>query len=202
VLFEKALQGNRELVVVRGPSHSVADVAPPIMSKSAFKSLNDPKRGYFAVSIQVRPANGAALTLATQICNQWSDAPPSGGFEVHDVLVHDGLIVIAVSSMDIDLWQVTPYGDPHAKWPSDPKLLEQLPQVRRAGLDARWARDPRAQYINRKSVSVKLGLTRDGRVQADVVDMRVAAENLAPGETAQTRFVQVGDKWEFDVPKK
>jgi hypothetical protein len=39
---------------------------------------------------------------------------------------------------------------------------------------------------------VKLGLTSDGRVTADVRD------KFIPAAERQTHFVQVGDEWKFD----
>ena len=121
-------------------------------------------------------------------------APASGGFDVFDVLAHDGLIVVAVASVGIELWRVTPYGDPKASWPGDPKLREVYPQICTTPLSNHWAhsRDETFAYPDRKSFSVKLSLTRDGRVQADVDDLQDA-------DKRHTRYIQVNDKWQFRV---
>jgi hypothetical protein len=190
VLFRKVLDDGRQLVVLRGPRHPMADVAPPITSNSSFKHI--PDKGYFAVSLQVLPAHGPALTLASKLVPVWSDVP-SLGFDVFDVLIDDGLIVVAVGSLDMELWQVSPYGDPRGKWVVPKERKPQLPQVCIAGLPANWApisRGPTYTCPDRKSFSVKLSLTGDGRVQADVVDLQAA-------DKWHTRFVQVGDEWEF-----
>jgi len=103
------------------------------------------------------------------IFNLLSDVP-SFGFEVFDVLIDDGLIVVAVGSRGMDLWQVSPYGDPRMKWVVPKERKPQLPQVCVAGLPAYWAplsRGPTYTFPDRKSFSVKLRLTGDGRVQAE-----------------------------------
>jgi hypothetical protein len=188
----------------------MAEVAPPIMSKNALKLRSVPKRGYFAVSLEIRPADGAPLVLATRIVEQWSETA-FGPFQVYDVLLDDGLIVVAVSSGDIDLWRVAPFGDPRVKWPPIPplptpenaKLPIEFPQISTATLPGGdWSRVALASSRDATQVSLKLSLTGDGRVQADVVDLRVTPDNLAAGETPNTRFIQRGDEWRFDVPRK
>ena len=183
VLFQKALDGKRELTVVRGWRHSMVDVAPPVMSKSAFQQLNIPERGYFTLFLQVRPAEGPPLTLASRLICEWSDAPASGGLDVLDVLVDNGLFVVAIGSTGIELWRVMPYGDPkQRKAPSETWTV----------LNG-WSGIALASYVDRKSVRLRLSLTKDGRVQADVDDLRA---NL------RTHFLQVGDKWEFNIAPK
>jgi hypothetical protein len=195
VLFRKPLDGGRQLVVLRGPRHPMADVAPPVMSDNNFKHV--PDKGYFVVSLQVLPAHGPALTLASKLVPVLADVP-SLGFDVFDVLIDDGLIVIAVGAWGIDLWQVIPYGDPREKWVVPKERKPQLPQVRITALPAYYApisRGPTFAYPDRKSFSVKLSLTGDGHVQADVVDLESA-------DKWHRRFVQVGDEWEFKGEEK
>ncbi len=193
VLFRKAIDCTREVVLVRSPLHSAQDVAPPLISKKAFEHLI-PNGGFFSFSAQMRRAGKPPLTLATLILPEPVDAPASGGFAVFDVLVDDGLIFVAVASVGIEIWRVSPHGDPRASRSGDLRPRKALPQICAVGLPADWAfsRVATFAYPTPASFSVKLSLTRQGRVQADVVDLKAA-------DRRHTRFVEFGDDWMFGV---
>ena len=83
---------------------------------------------------------------------------------------------------------------PRQAGPAIRSFAKSDPQICTTPLSNHWAhsRDETFAYPDRKSFSVKLSLTRDGRVQADVDDLQDA-------DKRHTRYIQVNDKWQFRV---
>lgn len=194
VVFQKVLDDGRQLIIVRSPNRPVADVAPPVISKRGFEHWNYPETTFFSVSLKLVAARGSPLTLANIILQGSAKSPAPGGFDVFDILINDGVIVVAVGWHGIELWRLTPLAGPDATWVlAEKRKPPKYPAVCIAGLPASYApisRGPTFAYPDRKSFSVKLSLTGYGHVQADLDDLQAA-------DKRHTRFVQVGDEWEF-----
>lgn len=133
---------------------------------------------------------------------QLARVPVAGGMEdlsVLDVLVEDGVIVVAIKSAgSLQLWRVTPYGDPKA---NGLEVFVTVSRICPAFLRG-WERFAlRSEYFDKESVAVKLAMMKDGRIQADVEDLRAANRPGAVRSDAQTRFVQLSGKWLFEIVK-
>jgi hypothetical protein len=183
VLFRKPIEGGRELLVVRSPRHAVSEVRPPVMPVRFSKIANE-AAGVFTVSLQVVHGYDPPLTLASRLVPSPAGATPSDGIEVFGVLVYDGLIVVALwNDREIELWSLMPYGD---RRNSDVDKGYPGTSALRPAFLKRWQRFALVSKLERRTVTVALILTEDGRVQADV-------ENAG----LHSRYVQDGDKWEF-----
>jgi hypothetical protein len=198
VVFRKRLDPRRELVIVKSPTQQKTLVSPPLMPA---KTYNGPLRiaGFSCISFQVASDGGSRLTLGARLVALGPPAPASGGFDVLDVLVDDGVIVVAVTAVtSLQLWRLTPYGDPQATGPLG--TFTTVSKICPAGLSG-WSSDALASYLDRKSVAVKLTMIEDGRIQADVEDIRLANRSAAVKSRARTRFIQVPGKWLFEIVK-
>jgi len=193
VLFRKAIDTTREIVVVRSAIHPVSDLEPPTTrgARSEQPSGSDAARavGCFSVSLQVVPRQRPPLTIATTVMLAPA-AKPSGGVEVFDVLWYEGGFVLAVGTFDIQLWRV-----PVSLNPARPNI----PRSVDLAFLSRWMADAAATYWDKTSVSVRLSLSEDGRVRADVDNLRVPNNVNAPHHT---RFIQDADKWKFGIEKQ
>jgi hypothetical protein len=203
VLFRKAIAGGRELVVSHGPRHPLDDLAPHIMSKQSYSAIEGAsgKGAVVVISVRLHAApHEPPLTLASRLVPVYPDAISGGGPEVFDLLADDGLIVMAVASHTVELWRIAPFGSPRVT-AGAPKKSERrasaLPQVSVAFLPSDWmfSRPATFRFPDRKSFSVTLRLADDGRVEAEVADLKAS-------DRRRTRFIQAGDDWEFKAVGK
>lgn len=175
VLFRKQLDEYREIVVVREQSRPLAILKGiTIIPEKYLKHIH----GVFSVRFEVRSANTVPLTLFTRLVYDWT---PGRGFEVFDMLVSPGQLVIAsAEGSEIMLWRINPIRPD----------VNQFTVLR--GYD--WTRVAAAVTLDKSMVSVKLTWTKDHLVEAAVDDLR-------PNFKRHTRFIQSEKEWKF-MPHK
>jgi len=188
VLFRKAIDENRDLIVVRSAMHPVADIRMPdargiVRPSGKDSTLQEPGNsglidGCYSVILQVVHGRSAPLTLAARPFFHHSAGPSSGEIVVWDVLVDHETFVVAIGTWKIRLWRFVLFAQ------------DGLPQMSDTALSSHWTGVALASHLDRQSVSVKLSLLKDGRIQADVDDLRAHR---------QTRYLQNDDEWKFAV---
>jgi hypothetical protein len=173
VLFRKQLDKDREIVVIREQSR-------PLTILNGLTAISDENlkrlHAVFPVRVEVRSANTASLTLCTHLVY---DLTPGRGFEVLDMLVGHGQIVIAAiehSVVRLWLWRISPIS-------LDTSQVTTLDQYD-------WTRFAAAVTLDKSMVSAKLTWTEDHLVE-------VAVDDLRPNFKQHTRFIQKPNEWSF-----
>ncbi|HVS70796.1 MAG TPA: hypothetical protein VHQ47_06050 [Phycisphaerae bacterium] len=170
ILFREPLPLGRELVVIRGPDRSIADLAG---------FVNRPKeeiKAVYTLHLEVRSPGVAPLEIGARLVSEL-DIPGQGrgGFDILDAQSKDGQIVLATAENGlIGIWRFTASG-----------------QVQSDFLRG-WMVQAAMSPIDPRKVSAKLSWNKDNLIEVKVVDSRGA-----PGLTRHTQFRQDEKDWQF-----
>jgi hypothetical protein len=173
-VFRKPLDGDREIVVVRGTG-----VAPQMLKDVAPQLTLDQSTRVYVVRVELRAQDHLPVVLGSRAVSE-SEQDYTKGFDVFDMLSEpDGITLATAERGTIVLWHIGLFMPQPSRW----TILRHRD----------WSMSAAAYRLHRNIVSVRLGRSAEGKLTVEVVERR-------PGQ--HTAFEQVEDKWEFKPVKQ
>jgi hypothetical protein len=173
-ILRRSLNDGGEVVVVRERRELAAGLSSLLGAPDAGKG-----GVVYEVRVELRRQGEPPVLLASRVRADHPDSPP--GFELLDMLVQDGRVVVAASEGGtITVWEVRPTG----------VLTNHM-----ALLGHHWSADAVSRTVNATQVSVVLNLV-NGRITATIADKRFDAKQ------PQTTIMEQGDWPTFKLIKR